>query len=309
MHGVITCYCFSLLPASTKWEDYINKDVPRTFPTHKFFDSSGRSKLQRVLKATALHVDEIGYVQGMNFIAGYFLAETRDEETSFWLMVRTLRGREYGMHNVYSADLSGLWISAYQVQHCLNQNDPALALHFSKIEVNMLAWLPQWILTIFTKHLKPPHMNALVEAFLEEGWPLLIKASVAVLMIHREKIMTLSFDHMLPYLNGNVGKTEQDQDDIWHGIDLTAVMKMAHRVKLPNLRMLEQEMDGKSNTERNTMIERAAIRSTKDMKAKVTGTIANKTKATYTISAVFAGLAAAAVIGGVVASSISKARR
>ena len=302
------CCCSSLLPASSKWESIIEKDVPRTYPTHKLFakgSSTGRDKLQRVLKATALHVPEIGYVQGMNFIAAYFLAETGDEETSFWLLVRVLHGKEYKFYDLYGENLSRLWVAAYQVQHCLNQNDPALALHFARIQVNTLAWLPQWILTIFTKHLKPPHMNALVEIFLQEGWPLLIKASVAILMIHRDKVLTLSFDRMLPYLNGVVGKPEQEQEDVWHAIDLGEVVKMLDKVQLPNLRKLEEEMVGKSNEERNALIEGSMIRSSKYISAKVTETVNNKN--TFIKSAVYAGLfMAAAVIGGAV---ISKARR
>ena len=130
--------------ATTKWEAIIEKDVPRTFPKHKLFakaSSVGCVELRRVLKATALHVPEVGYVQGMNFIAAYFLAETRDEMISFLLLVRLLRGKEYGMHDIFSEseDLSKLWIAAYQVQHCLRLNDADLALHFAKIKVNYLA--------------------------------------------------------------------------------------------------------------------------------------------------------------------------
>merc|ERR1712147_480461 len=101
-------------------------------------------------------------------------------------------------------------------------------------------------------------MNTLVEIFLQEGWPLLIKASVAILMINRDKILTLPFDRMLPYLNGVVGKPEQEQQDVWHGTDLGAVVKMLDKVQLPNLRKLEEEMAGKSNDERTAMIEGAA---------------------------------------------------
>lgn len=300
-----------LLQTSTKWETIIEKDVPRTYPTHKLFakgDSAGRDQLRRVLKATALHIPEVGYVQGMNFIAAYFLAETRDEETSFWLLVRVLLGKEYGMHDLYTENLSKLWVAAYQVQHCLSRNDPELALHFTKIRVNFLAWLPQWILTIFTKHVEPPYMNILLQAFLEEGWPVLIKASVAVLTMHRDTILNLSFDRMLPYLNGVVGQTENHQD-VWHGIDLGAVVKMLDKVEVPDLRRLEKKMEGKNNAERSAMIEKAAIRSSKDMKEKVTQTIEKKSRAALALSSIFAGLAVVAVVGSVVVSTLSKSRR
>jgi hypothetical protein len=49
----------------------------------------GQPSLRRVLKAYSLYDREIGYCQGMNFIAGMFLTLMSEEE-SFWLLVGTL---------------------------------------------------------------------------------------------------------------------------------------------------------------------------------------------------------------------------
>jgi hypothetical protein len=48
----------------------------------------GQPSLRRVLKAYSLYDQEIGYCQGMNFIAGMFLTLMSEEE-SFWLLVGT----------------------------------------------------------------------------------------------------------------------------------------------------------------------------------------------------------------------------
>lgn len=48
----------------------------------------GQPSLRRVLKAYSLYDREIGYCQGMNFIAGMFLTLMSEEE-SFWLLVGT----------------------------------------------------------------------------------------------------------------------------------------------------------------------------------------------------------------------------
>lgn len=49
-------------------------DLDRTFPTHPFFrEADWLEKLRRVLCAFALRNADIGYCQGMNFLAGFLL--------------------------------------------------------------------------------------------------------------------------------------------------------------------------------------------------------------------------------------------
>lgn len=104
----------------TVW-DAIERDLKRTFPKHSMFreqqeektaeepnddetkevqvptdDSDanvikrdepyGKQALRRLLRAYSIYDGEVGYCQGMNFIAGMLLTFMSEEE-SFWLMV------------------------------------------------------------------------------------------------------------------------------------------------------------------------------------------------------------------------------
>ena len=52
----------------------IEKDLLRTFPGEKFFQSQdGILIFQRLLKRLALYFPTVGYTQGINFIVGYLL--------------------------------------------------------------------------------------------------------------------------------------------------------------------------------------------------------------------------------------------
>jgi hypothetical protein len=53
----------------------IETDLPRTFPALKFFvaESSHYNQLQRILEAFTMHRPDIGYVQGMSYIAAILL--------------------------------------------------------------------------------------------------------------------------------------------------------------------------------------------------------------------------------------------
>lgn len=60
----------------------ISADVGRTFPNHiKFKEKRGRKSLSRILKAYSLLDREVGYTQGMAFIAASFLMHLSEEES------------------------------------------------------------------------------------------------------------------------------------------------------------------------------------------------------------------------------------
>lgn len=64
------------------------QDLPRTFPANAWVQSEeGQGALRRVLCAFAQHKRDVGYCQGLNYIAAMLLlAMHRDEEKAFWLL-------------------------------------------------------------------------------------------------------------------------------------------------------------------------------------------------------------------------------
>jgi len=61
-------------------------DVDYKTPQQIVEGTSGQASLRRVLKAYSLYDMDIGYCQGMNFIAGMFLT-VMSEEDAFWMLV------------------------------------------------------------------------------------------------------------------------------------------------------------------------------------------------------------------------------
>jgi hypothetical protein len=71
-------------------DDVIARDLGRTFPEHPLFVAGeGQGRLGRLLRAYALHDDEIGYCQGQAFAAGVLLMFV-PEETAFTLYCRLM---------------------------------------------------------------------------------------------------------------------------------------------------------------------------------------------------------------------------
>jgi len=67
--------------------EQIKKDLDRTLPEYqKFSTEEGRASLLRVLIAVSNTIQDMGYIQGLNSIAGTFLLYLREEE-AFWIMM------------------------------------------------------------------------------------------------------------------------------------------------------------------------------------------------------------------------------
>ncbi|KAL8527727.1 hypothetical protein ACS0TY_005539 [Phlomoides rotata] len=98
----------------------IIRDISRTFPSHVFFQQRhgpGQRSLYNVLKAYSVYDRDVGYVQGMGFVAGLLLLYM-SEEDAFWLLVALLKGAVH-------APMEGL----YLVQFILS----LYSLHFQNL--------------------------------------------------------------------------------------------------------------------------------------------------------------------------------
>lgn len=73
-----------------KVTEEIGRDLSRTFHVGKFTTQEGQQELDRVLTALAYIRPEIGYCQGMNFVAGALLYFMNSEELVFWIFLSLL---------------------------------------------------------------------------------------------------------------------------------------------------------------------------------------------------------------------------
>jgi hypothetical protein len=78
--------------------DDISRDIRRTF--RSAHNNSSPEELGRVLESISFIKRDIGYCQGMNFIAGGLLKSTGSEEKAFWLFLIFLN--EYELNNMFT---------------------------------------------------------------------------------------------------------------------------------------------------------------------------------------------------------------
>jgi hypothetical protein len=85
----------------------IEKDVDRTFPNHVLFEgkeSLGQKTLRTILQWYAVVDPEIGYCQGMGFIAALFITYM-DEEDAFYALLAVLQRSNAPLREMFRPDM------------------------------------------------------------------------------------------------------------------------------------------------------------------------------------------------------------
>ena len=165
-------------------DEDIAKDISRTFPSHVFFakpDGSGQRALYNVLRAYSVYDREVGYVQGMGFVAGLLLLHM-PEEDGFWVMVPLLRGAVHGpLVGLYSPGMPTVRRCLHQLEGLLGVHLPRLAAHFQRECVHASMFATQWFVTLFAYSLPLRVVERVWDVFMLEGVKVIFEVGVALL--------------------------------------------------------------------------------------------------------------------------------
>lgn len=101
----------------------------------RFSTAAGKLSLQRVLRAYAVYDTEVGYCQGMNFLAGLLLTYMPNEACAFGGLVVLMQERK--LRELYKTDLAQLQVS-YALQHSCLDCSTAHRLSMQRHSVHML---------------------------------------------------------------------------------------------------------------------------------------------------------------------------
>ena len=96
-----------------------DKDAPDQCPKHL-------QPLRNILSAYAMFDPDLGYCQGMNFIAGLLLREM-DEFDAFRVLTGLMDG--YGLGKMYAPGLQCATVCFFQLQRLLAMHLPELHMH------------------------------------------------------------------------------------------------------------------------------------------------------------------------------------
>jgi hypothetical protein len=114
-------------------EHKISRDLKRTLPELQLFQEdykTGTNSLYNVLKAYASFDNEIGYAQGINYLAALLLIHVTEEEDAFWCLVYLLHKKNWRM--IYDDNTPKLVNLLEVVKDRLQRHYPKILAHIEE---------------------------------------------------------------------------------------------------------------------------------------------------------------------------------
>uniref|UniRef100_A0A8C6X7S0 TBC1 domain family member 4 n=1 Tax=Naja naja TaxID=35670 RepID=A0A8C6X7S0_NAJNA len=178
-----------LLKQLTSQQHAILIDLGRTFPTHPYFSSqlgAGQLSLYNILKAYSLLDQEVGYCQGLSFVAGVLLLHMSEEEA--FKMLKFLMF-ELGLRKQYRPDMTILQIQMYQLSRLLHDYHKDLYDHFEANEISPSLYAAPWFLTLFASQFPLGFVARVFDLMFLQGPEVLFKVALSLLGSHKPLIL------------------------------------------------------------------------------------------------------------------------
>lgn len=191
-----------------KWTPLIEIDICRSFPELKTFDSEQEQRLLRLLNGFANHRPEVGYCQGMNFVAGLLLLVSENEEESFGVFTCLMDTK--GLAGFYRDKLPLLRRYLQACDRLVKDAVPDLREHFIKENVQPAVYLHEWFLTLFINCFPLSMVKIIWDTIVVEGLPVILKIAVSTLQVLKDSLLAMHFEDIIKFFK--MMKTYDDDD-------------------------------------------------------------------------------------------------
>ena len=174
----------------------IKYDLPRTFPHLAFFREGGgeRETLEQVLGAFAISRPDVGYVQGMSYLAGMLLLVmlpfpayvSINSLISSWSLFPFFKSQEGQINRRFQI-----------FRQIFNHNLPQLCHHFELQDILPNIYLVEWFMTLFVRPLDLNIASRIWDLYMLDGDIILYRTAVAILTILNPILIKRSFEGII----------------------------------------------------------------------------------------------------------------
>ncbi|XP_040093941.1 TBC1 domain family member 1 isoform X4 [Oryx dammah] len=178
-----------LLKQLTSQQHAILIDLGRTFPTHPYYSAqlgAGQLSLYNILKAYSLLDQEVGYCQGLSFVAGILLLHMGEEEA--FNMLKFLMF-DMGLRKQYRPDMIILQVQMYQLSRLLHDYHRDLYNHLEEHEIGPSLYAAPWFLTVFASQFPLGFVARVFDMIFLQGSEVIFKVALSLLGSHKPLIL------------------------------------------------------------------------------------------------------------------------
>ncbi|KAB5561896.1 hypothetical protein PHYPO_G00011780 [Pangasianodon hypophthalmus] len=180
--------------------DLIKLDIFRTFPSLYIFQKGGpyHDVLHNVLGAYTCYRPDVGYVQGMSFIAAVLILNL--EEADAFIAFANLLNKPCQMAFFrVDHDLMLKYFAAFEV--FFEENLPKLFQHFHSNSLTPDFYLIDWIFTLYSKPLPLDVACRVWDLFCRDGEEALFRTALGILRLYQDVLLQMDFIHSAQFLS------------------------------------------------------------------------------------------------------------
>ncbi|KAM4618299.1 uncharacterized protein ACJ7VT_007709 [Polymixia lowei] len=171
-------------------------DLQRSFPTHRSLMGEspeaieGQAKLFRVLIAYAKYNPQVGYSQGMSYIAAVLLMQLGEEE-AFWALVVLLDKPKY-LAQLFDLNLTKIQHQVKVFDQFLKHKKPQLSEHMESVGVSSVHFVMPWFLTLFTSLPCWDSVLAVWDLIILHGLSAVFRTALTIVQLLESRLMSLT---------------------------------------------------------------------------------------------------------------------
>ncbi|KAK5854399.1 hypothetical protein PBY51_015471 [Eleginops maclovinus] len=179
--------------------DLIKLDISRTFPSLFIFQKGGpyHDLLHSVLGAYTCYRPDIGYVQGMSFIAAVLILNLEEAEAFITFANLLNKPCQMAFFRV-DHELMLKYFAAFEV--FFEENLPRLFNHFQDNNLTPDLYLIDWIFTLYSKSLPLDVACRVWDVFCRDGEESLFRTGLGILRLFEEVLLQMDFIHIAQFL-------------------------------------------------------------------------------------------------------------
>ncbi|EAY16617.1 TBC domain containing protein [Trichomonas vaginalis G3] len=186
--------------ATSVWRT-IEADLDRTMPNcPMFYNDKCLNSLRRILKAYSNQDPELGYTQGMSFIAAMLLLYL-DENTAYNCFAKLMSGEKHLLRNHFLPgfprykEILKIWDVVFRAKY------PKVHEHLLRLNCDSNFYTPSWFLTGFLNVEFPPIIRLhIFDCWIEFGSRALLSFALVIISRNKKALVSDPFELILPNL-------------------------------------------------------------------------------------------------------------
>ena len=189
----------------------IDLDIERTFPSMGVFkkDSQLGDNLREILRIFVVARPDIGYVQGLSYIAATLLLQMDKLQSLVCFMNIILSPNILPFYRLDEQNIKkrlDLFNDIFQI------NLPELFEHFQENEILPEHYLLEWFMTLYTRNIYFDLALRIWDIYMIEGIVALYKTAIVIFSLHEKEYLQMEFSDIMNHLK-NLENNKYNEDN------------------------------------------------------------------------------------------------